>query len=98
VKELVPSVKQKYLISNNTYERNKQIGEAVHESFQDINYKAGKSLIKDLELPADELEEELAKKKYLDNIETTKMIKEGKLNTKIYRGINNYANHKLTNN
>lgn len=55
-------------------------------------------MIKDLELPADELEEELAKKRFLENVETTKLIKEGKLNTKIYRGMNAYANHKLTNN
>jgi hypothetical protein len=34
----------------------------------------------------------------LDNVETTKLIKEGKLNTRMYRGMNNYANHKLTNN
>lgn len=57
--------KSKHLLSNNTYSRNEEIGEAVHESFQQINYKAGNNLIKDLELPADELEEELAKKRYL---------------------------------
>ena len=98
IKEGIFNSKQKHLISNNTYSRDQQISEAVHESFQDINYKAGKNMIKDLELPADELEEELAKKRFLENVETTKLIKEGKLNTKIYRGINAYANHKLTNN
>jgi hypothetical protein len=43
-------------------------------------------------------ETEEAKRKYLENVEMTKKIKEGKLSTKIYRGSNSYANYKLTEN
>ncbi len=51
-----------------------------------------------MNLPEDELEEETAKRRYMENVERTKLIKEGKLNSKIYRGMNAYANHKLTEN
>lgn len=37
------------------------------------------------------------RRKYLENAEMTKNIREGKLDAKIYRGANNYANYKLTN-
>lgn len=46
----------------------------------------------------DELEEVKAKRLFLENVEKTKLLKEGKLNDKIYRGANAYANHQLTNN
>ena len=34
----------------------------------------------------------------MQNVEKTKLIKDGKLNTKIYRGMNAYASHKMTDN
>jgi hypothetical protein len=43
----------------------------------------------------DETETELAKKKYLENIDITKKIREGKLDKKVYRGMNGYANYQL---
>ena len=42
------------------------------------------------------LEEELAKQRYMQNVNITKDIKEGKVDTKVYRGMNNYANYALT--
>ena len=40
----------------------------------------------------------MAKRRYMENIERTKQIKDGKMSNKVYRGMNAYANHKLTDN
>lgn len=66
-----------------------------------MSYKKGTEVRPENILAGDdavEHETEEAKRKYLENVEMTKKIKEGKLSTKIYRGANNYANHQLTEN
>jgi hypothetical protein len=57
VKLSIQSQKSKALISSNTADNNQRLSEAVHAAFDDVNYRAGSNLIKDLELAPDELEE-----------------------------------------
>lgn len=86
----------KGLFAASTAENKERLEQSIHEAFTDRNFKAGKNLIQDLDMPAEELEEELAKRRFLENVEATRLAKEGKLNSKIYRGMNSYASHKMT--
>jgi len=65
VKLSINTQRSKALISSSTADNNQRLSETVHAAFDDVNYRAGKNLIKDMELPADELEEEVAKKRFL---------------------------------
>ena len=45
--------------------KNEEKSKQVHEAFSDIAYHAGDNLIKNMNLQEDELEEEVAKRKFM---------------------------------